>query len=126
MTLDYKPEFLSIDEDDNMVVDIDEDIIEDIDEDISYEHWEEDDKIFYGQYKNKSPKILALLKKLTDGKLKFQNTRVTAPLTFRFLEECLNECINGEEQVKQIIKYIKSKREVKYVPDIKRSYSQTT
>jgi hypothetical protein len=38
----------------------------------------------------------------------------------------LNECINGEEQVKQIIKYIKSKREVKYVPDIKRSYSQTT
>ena len=63
---------------------------------------------------------------ITDGKLKFQNTRVTAPLTFRFLEECLNECINGEEQVKQIIKYIKSKREVKYVPDIKRSYSQTT
>ena len=63
---------------------------------------------------------------ITDGKLKFQNTRVTAPLTFRFLEECLNECINGEEQVKQIIKYIKSKREVKYVPDIKRSYTQTT
>ena len=63
---------------------------------------------------------------ITDGKLKFQNTRVTAPLIFRFLEECLNECIKGEEQVKQIIKYIKSKREVKYVPDIKRSYSQTT
>ena len=55
--------------------------------------------------------------------LKFQNTRVTAPLTFKFLEECLNECINGEEQVKQIIKYIKSKRDVKYVSDIKRSYN---
>jgi len=60
---------------------------------------------------------------ITDGKLKFQNTRVSAPLTFKFLEECLNECINGEEQVKQIIKYIKSKRDVKYVSDIKRSYN---
>ena len=60
---------------------------------------------------------------ITDGRLKFQNTRVTAPLTFRFLEDCLNECINGEEQVKQIIKYIKSKREVKFVPDIKRTYA---
>ena len=63
---------------------------------------------------------------ITDGKLKFQSTRVTTPLTFRFLEECLNECINGEDQVKQIIKYIKSKREVKFVPDIKRTYIQTT
>ncbi len=62
---------------------------------------------------------------ITDGRLKFQNTRVTSPLTWRFLEECLSECINGEEQVKQIIKYIKSKREVKFVPDIKRTYTQT-
>ena len=48
---------------------------------------------------------------ITDGKLKFQNTRVTAPLTFKFLEECLNECINGEEQVKQIIKHITQRLE---------------
>jgi len=59
---------------------------------------------------------------ITDGKLKFQSTRVTAPLTFRFLEECLKECINGEEQVDQIIKYVKSKRGVKFVQDIKRTY----
>ena len=63
---------------------------------------------------------------ITDGRLKFQSTRITAPLTFRFLEECLNECIKGEEQVKQIIKYVKSKREVKFIPDIKRTYTQTT
>ena len=31
----------------------------------------EDDKMFYGQYKNKSPKILALLKKLTDKQFKY-------------------------------------------------------
>ena len=60
---------------------------------------------------------------ITDGKLKFQNTRVTAPLTFRFLESCLNECITDEEQVKQIIKFIKSKRQVNFVPEIKRTYS---
>ena len=60
---------------------------------------------------------------ITDGKLKFQNTRVTAPLTFRFLEECLNECITGNDEVKQIIKFIKSKREVKYILDIKRTYA---
>jgi len=60
---------------------------------------------------------------ITDGKLKFQNTRITAPLTFRFLEECLKECINGEDQVKQIIAYVKNKRGVKFVPDIKRTYT---
>ena len=62
---------------------------------------------------------------ITDGKLKFQNNRIVQPITFRFLEDCLNECISGDTEVKQIIKYIKSKREVKYVPDIKRSYNQT-
>ena len=39
------------------------------------------------------------------------------------LEECLNECIQNEDQVKQIIKFIKSKREFKYVSDIKRFYN---
>ena len=62
--------------------------------------------------------------KITDGRLRFQETRVVAPLTFRFLEKCLNECIPEEQHVKQIIKYIKNKREVKYVPDIKRTYTQ--
>jgi|TARA_B100000925_G_scaffold162389_1_gene121878 ferritin len=60
---------------------------------------------------------------ISDGKLKFQQCKQTSPLTFRFLEECLNECIQNEDQVKQIIKFIKSKREYKYVSDIKRSYN---
>ena len=59
---------------------------------------------------------------ISDGKLKFQQSKQTAPLTFRFLEECLNECIQNEDQVKQIIKFVKSKRESKYVSDIKRFY----
>ena len=61
--------------------------------------------------------------KISDGKLKFQNVKSTSPLTFRFIEECLNDVISNEEQVKTIIKYIKSKRETKYNYDIKRSYS---
>lgn len=41
--LDYQPKFLYIDEDE------DEDMVEDINEGIKYEHWEEDDKIFFAK-----------------------------------------------------------------------------
>ena len=46
---------------------------------------------------------------ITDGKLKFQQSKTTSPLTFKFLENCLKECIHNEEQVKTIIKFIKQK-----------------
>ena len=59
---------------------------------------------------------------ISDGKLKFQNFKVSQPLTYKLVETCLNDVMD-EEQVKKIIKYIKSKREVKMVSDIKRSYS---
>ena len=61
---------------------------------------------------------------ITDGSLKFQNVRVTPPLTFKFVEKCLSEVIPNEEQVSQIINYIKEKREIKYTPDIKRIYNK--
>ena len=60
---------------------------------------------------------------ITDGSLKFQNTKVTSPLTFKFITECLNDCIDDPNQVKVLIDYIKKKREVKYVPEVKRSYT---
>ena len=59
---------------------------------------------------------------ISDGKLKFQNVKSTSPLTFKFIEECLNECIKNEEQVKQLIKFIKQKRTSQYSYDIKRTY----
>tara|TARA_A100001015_G_scaffold306785_1_gene401599 strand:+ start:1872 stop:2213 length:342 start_codon:yes stop_codon:yes gene_type:complete len=59
---------------------------------------------------------------ITDGKLKFQQSKSSSPLTFKFVENCLNECIKNEEQVKMIIKFIKQKREFKYSNDIRRSY----
>lgn len=59
---------------------------------------------------------------LGDGHLKFGKYKETQPLTFKYLEGCLNEIIKNEEQVKKIVEYIKNKREVKEVPEIKRFY----
>jgi hypothetical protein len=60
--------------------------------------------------------------KISDGKLKFSQNKQTAPITLGFLEECLTEIFHDEEKVSQIMNYIKDKREVKVVPDIKRYY----
>ena len=60
---------------------------------------------------------------ITDGKIKFCETKQTAPLTLGFLEKCLSEVIANQSQVKQIVDYIKSKRETKMVPEIKRYYN---
>ena len=55
-----------------------------------------------------------------DGKLKITETRTAEPLTFKYLEKCLNEVITNKDQVSQIIQYIKQNREIKLVKDIKR------
>lgn len=57
---------------------------------------------------------------LGDGRLKFTNTRVPEPLTFKYLEKTLGEVIKNESQVKLIMEHIKQKREIKIVPEIKR------
>lgn len=61
--------------------------------------------------------------KLSDGQLKFIKVKETQQLTFKYLETCLTEIIKNEEQVKKILDYIKNKREVKYIPEIKRLYA---
>jgi seryl-tRNA synthetase len=61
--------------------------------------------------------------KINDGQLKFVKIKETQPLTFKYLETCLSEIIKNEEQVKKIVEYIKNKREVKYIPEIKRFYN---
>lgn len=57
---------------------------------------------------------------ISDGKLKFANTRVPEPLTFKYLEKTLSEVIKNENQVKLIMEHIKQKREIKIIPEIKR------
>ena len=62
---------------------------------------------------------------ISDGKLRFHTVKVTAPLTFRFVKQCLDECLSNPKDVTQIIDYIKKKRDVQYKKDIKRSYTKT-
>jgi hypothetical protein len=57
---------------------------------------------------------------ISDGRLKFTNTKVPEPLTFKYLEKTLGEVIKNENQVKLIMEHIKQKREIKIVPEIKR------
>ena len=57
---------------------------------------------------------------ITDGRLKFTNTRVPEPLTFKYLEKTLGEIIKNDSQVKLIMEHLKQKRAVKIVPEIKR------
>ena len=57
---------------------------------------------------------------ISDGKLKFVNTKVQEPLTFKYLEKSLSEVIKNESQVKIIMEHIKQKRSNKIVPEIKR------
>jgi hypothetical protein len=57
---------------------------------------------------------------ISDGKLRFVSSKQTAPLTLKYVEQCLSKCIGNPAQVSQIMKIIKDTREVKYSADIKR------
>ena len=59
--------------------------------------------------------------KISDGTLKFVNTRVPEPLTFKYLERALAGIIKNEQHVKQILDHVKANREITVVPEIKRS-----
>ena len=58
--------------------------------------------------------------KISDGRLKFANTKVQEPLTFKYLERTLGEVIKNEVQVRLIMEHLKDKRSFKMVPEIKR------
>jgi uncharacterized coiled-coil DUF342 family protein len=57
---------------------------------------------------------------ISDGKLRFTNTRVAAPLTYKFLEKSLGEIIPNPQQVEKIMNYLKEKRDFKVVSEIRR------
>jgi len=57
---------------------------------------------------------------ISDGKLRFVSTKVASPLTFKYVEKALGDVIKNQTQVKQIVEHLKSNREIKIVPEIKR------
>ena len=63
---------------------------------------------------------------ISDGRLKFNDTKITSPLTFKFIKKCLNDCISDPSDVEKIMNYIKEKRDFRYIKDIKRQYSKNT
>jgi len=61
--------------------------------------------------------------KITDGELKFTNVNTQQSLTFKYLEDCLNDLFTVEE-VKRLIQHIKNKRGRSNHLDIKRFSSK--
>jgi hypothetical protein len=77
------------------------------------------ERIFdYAEQNNLSHAVI----QITDGKLKFNNTKVQAPLTYKLVEQCLQRYFS-EDDAKEVIKYIKSQRETSIKSEIKRFYN---
>lgn len=60
---------------------------------------------------------------ISDGRLRFTETKQQTPLTLQYVRKCLSDCILVPEQVDKIMDYIKESREFKVVSNIKRSYT---
>jgi len=58
--------------------------------------------------------------KIKDGDLKIVNTKVTSPLTFKYLEKSLGGIIQNKDQVQRILTHIKNNRETRIIQEIKR------
>ena len=63
--------------------------------------------------------------KISDGELRIFEKKEYTGLTFGYLEKCLGELIADKSQVEYIIKYLKDKREMNIVYELKRTYIDT-
>jgi hypothetical protein len=61
--------------------------------------------------------------KISDGKLNFGTSKQSAVLSLKFIQTCLSECIKNNDQVEQIMQYIKTQRTIKENEEIKRIYN---
>lgn len=60
----------------------------------------------------------------TDSKIEFYEKKSHASLSYSFLEKYLADIIPDEKNVEYIIEYLKSKRETKKTPDLKRIFKK--
>lgn len=60
---------------------------------------------------------------ISDGKLRFCNVNHTPPLSLKYVESCLQKCIESQDDVDHIINIIKESREIKQISEIKRTYN---
>ena len=61
---------------------------------------------------------------ISDGELAFCERKEYAPLTYKYVEECLQNIITDEKHIDYIMKYIKDNRKIKVVNDIKRNLTK--
>ncbi len=61
--------------------------------------------------------------KIKNGNLKIVNTKVTSPITFKYLEKSLGGIIQNSDHVQRILNHIKNNRETKVIQEIKRVYN---
>lgn len=61
---------------------------------------------------------------ISDGKLRYVTTKTQSPISLKYLESCLNDCISDGTKVKEIMNYIKENREVKETTELKRYYNK--
>jgi Family of unknown function (DUF5760) len=57
---------------------------------------------------------------ISDGDLKIYDKKEYSPLTFAYVQKCLDEIIANKEDTAKIIDYMKQHREVKISKDIRR------
>ncbi len=58
---------------------------------------------------------------LTDGQLLINEKKIYSPLSFGYIEECLEKIIDDSDQIDFIINYLRDNREVDYVKEIRRT-----
>lgn len=61
---------------------------------------------------------------ISDGTLKYNSVKTSQPLTFRFVRECLTNCIEDEKTIEYLMNYIKEHREIKEHNELKRYYNK--
>jgi len=81
------------------------------------------DKITEYVYEHKINKTII---NINDGKLRFTTTKTSAPLTLKYIQKCLADLIENEEQINAIMTYIKDNREQIETTSIKRTYNKET
>jgi len=60
---------------------------------------------------------------ISDGDLRFYEKREYQPISFGYVEECLEKLLADPKEVERIMDYLHENREVKITKDIRRNYS---
>lgn len=64
--------------------------------------------------------------KISDGELRLYEKHEYKPLSYGYIQECLENIIKNEDHIEYIMQYLKENREVKTSMDIKRVYNKKT